>query len=218
MDRGAVLTERFAPIKKVSQETTDRIAFGVALSLPSIAGMKVLLSSCLVILAIACAAGAEKRPNFIFILGEGHGWSSTSVQMDDAVPESKSAYVRTPNLEKLAAGGMRFAHFYAPSRASLLTGKSPAQLHMTFVGEGKQDSGGNLNGRLIPPSASTELPAREVTIAERLKRAGYATAHFGKWHIGPPTHANTALTKTTARTTTAGPTVSPILIPSSFTA
>ena len=58
---------------------------------------------------------AAPPPNFVFILGEGHGWSSTSVQMDDAVPASKSAFVRTPNLEKLAAGGMRFANFYAPS-------------------------------------------------------------------------------------------------------
>ena len=131
-----------------------------------------------------------EKPNFVVILGEGHGWSSTSVQMDDAVPESKSAFVRTPNLEKLAAGGLRFANFYAPSprctpsRASLLTGKSPAQLHMTFVNEGRRDSGSNPNGRVITPAASMELPASEVTIAEVLKRAGYATAHFGKWHVG----------------------------------
>ncbi len=109
-------------------------------------------------------AQAATRPNFVFILGEGHGWSSTSVQMDDAVPASKSAFVRTPNLEKLAASGMRFANFYAPSprctpsRASLLTGKSPAQLHMTFVGEGKRETGGDTNGRLLAPAASTELP------------------------------------------------------------
>jgi arylsulfatase A len=141
----------------------------------------------------APGAAAAQRPNFVFILGEGHGWSSTSVQMDNAVPESKSAFVRTPNLEKLARGGMSFANFYAPSprctpsRASFLTGKSPAQLHMTFVGEGGRDMGEDLNGRLIPPAASTELPAGEVTIGELLKRAGYATAHFGKWHVG---HAN----------------------------
>jgi arylsulfatase A len=138
----------------------------------------------------ALHAAAAPPPNFVFILGEGHGWSSTSVQMDDAVSESKSAYVRTPSLEKLAAGGMRFANFYAPSprctpsRASLLTGKSPAQLHMTFVNEGRRDSGSNSNGRVVAPSASIELPASEVTIAELLKRAGYATAHFGKWHVG----------------------------------
>jgi hypothetical protein len=70
----------------------------------------------------ALHAAGPARPNFVFILGEGHGWSSTSVQMDDAVPASKSALVRTPNLEKLAAGGMRFANFYVPpSRASAVT-------------------------------------------------------------------------------------------------
>jgi arylsulfatase A len=145
---------------------------------------------CLITLAATCVLRAERQPNFVFILGEGHGWSSTSVQMDSAVPESRSASVRTPNLEKLAAGGMRFANFYAPSprctpsRASLFTGKSPAQLHMTFVNEGRKDSGSNLNGKLLAPPASTELPSSEVTIADLLKRAGYATAHFGKWHVG----------------------------------
>jgi len=138
---------------------------------------------------IAAAATAQP-PNFVLILGEGHGWSSTSVQMDDTVAASKSAFVRTPNLEKLAAGGMRFANFYAPSprctpsRVAIFTGKSPAQLHMTFINEGKRDNGENPNGRVITPSASMELPTSETTLAELLKRAGYATAHFGKWHMG----------------------------------
>ncbi len=142
------------------------------------------------LLAAPVHAATAQPPNFVFILGEGHGWSSTSVQMDAAVSASKSAFVRTPNLEKLAAGGMRFASFYAPSPrctptcAAIFTGKSPAQLHMTFVGEGKQDSGGNPNGRVISPVASLELAASETTIAELLKQAGYATAHFGKWHVG----------------------------------
>lgn len=131
-----------------------------------------------------------KQPNFILILGEGHGWSSTSVQMDDNVAESKSAFVRTPNLEKLAGEGMRFANFYAssprctPSRASIFTGKSPAQLHMTFIGDGNKDDGGAMNAQVIPPHAGMELPAGETTIAEFLKGSGYATAHFGKWHVG----------------------------------
>lgn len=136
------------------------------------------------------AMAAKQPPNFVFILGEGHGWSSTSVQMNEAVPTSKSTFVRTPNLEKLAANGMRFANFYAPSprctpsRVAILTGKSPAQLHMTFINEGKRDSGDNPKGRVIAPSASMELPTSETTIAEVLRRAGYATAHFGKWHMG----------------------------------
>ena len=139
---------------------------------------------------VADAGPRSVAPNFVVILGEGHGWSSTSVPMDDAVPGLRSAFVRTPNLAKLAAGGMRFANFYAssprctPSRAALLTGKSPAQLHMTFVGEGRKESGSDPNGRVIAPPALTELPAGETTIAEVLQRAGYATAHFGKWHLG----------------------------------
>jgi arylsulfatase A-like enzyme len=149
--------------------------------------------SVVALLSAPLLATTPQRPNFVFILGEGHGWSSTSVRMDDAVPESKSSFVRTPNFEKLAQGGMRFANFYAPSprctpsRATFFTGKSPAQLHMTFISEGKKDSGGGGNTRVIPPSASMELPTSEPTIAKWLKHAGYATAHFGKWHIG---HAN----------------------------
>jgi len=133
---------------------------------------------------------AAKQPNFVVVLGEGHGWSSTSVQMDDAVPASKSADVSTPSLETLAQGGMRFANFYAasprctPSRAAIFTGKSPAALHMTFVGEGKADNRGAANGKVIPPDCSIELPTGETTIAEFLKANGYATAHFGKWHVG----------------------------------
>ncbi len=140
--------------------------------------------------AMTLGAAGPARPNFVFVLGEGHGWSSTSVPMDDAVPESKSAVVRTPNLEALARGGMRFANFYAPSprctpsRAAFVTGQSPARLHMTFVGEGKGESGLAANGSVVPPAAVMELPAGATTLAELLRRAGYATAHFGKWHLG----------------------------------
>jgi arylsulfatase A len=154
---------------------------------------------------------AEKPPNFIVILGEGHGWSSTSVPMDDSVPGSKSSFVRTPNLEKLAADGLRFANFYSPSprctpsRASLLTGKSPAQLHMTFVGEGKKDSGGDPNGRLTAPDSSIELPTGETTIAEVLKRAGYATAHFGKWHLGRASPSQHGFDESDGPTNNGGP-------------
>ena len=132
----------------------------------------------------------EKQPNFIVVLGEGAGWTSSSVQMDDRNPASKGTGIRTPNLERLAASGMRFSDGYAasprctPSRAALFTGKSPAQLHMTFVNEGKRDSSGEANGRVITPNALTELPLQETTIGEFLKQAGYATAHFGKWHVG----------------------------------
>jgi len=133
------------------------------------------------------------------------------VRMDDAVPESRSAFVRTPSFEKLAQGGMRFANFYAPSprctpsRATLFTGKSPAQLHMTFVGEGKKDTGGSANSRVTPPPSSTELPASETTIAELLKRAGYATAHFGKWHAGRASPREHGFDESDGATSNGGP-------------
>ena len=131
------------------------------------------------------AASAAAAPNFVFILGEGQGWTSTSVRMDPDIPESRNEYFRTPNLQRLAEGGMRFANFYAPSprctpsRATYFTGKSPAKLGMTFV---------NLrvgpNVRLVEPKPALELPLEEATVAEVLRDAGYATAHFGKWHVG----------------------------------
>jgi arylsulfatase A-like enzyme len=146
------------------------------------------------LLALALHAfAAEQRPNFLIILGEAQGWASCSVQMDDTEPESKSALARTPALERLAAGGMRFANFYAasprctPTRAALFTGRSPAALRMTFVGEGKggRESGWSETGsKLIPAESEQEMPQPETTIAELLQREGYATAHFGKWHVG----------------------------------
>ena len=133
------------------------------------------------------------RPNFVVIMGEAQGWASASVQMDDAVAGSKSALAHTPSLEKLAAGGMRFANFYAasprctPTRVALFTGKSPTALHMTFVGEGKggkESSFSETGSKVIPPQQVSQLPESELTIASMLKREGYATAHFGKWHVG----------------------------------
>ena len=142
---------------------------------------------------VAVRAADTPRPNFVIIMGEAQGWASSSVQMDDAVSGSMSALAHTPSLEKLAAGGMRFANFYAasprctPTRVALFTGKSPTTLHMTFVGEGKggrESSFSETGSKVIPPQQVSQLPESEVTIALMLKREGYATAHFGKWHVG----------------------------------
>lgn len=138
------------------------------------------------------AAPAADRPNFVVVLGEGAGWSSSSVQMDDRDSTSKSTTLHTPSLERLAAAGMRFAQGYAasprctPSRAALFTGLSPAALHMTFVGTGKREKAGTGEPwmKVLPPLAQLELPESTTTIAELLHRTGYATAHFGKWHVG----------------------------------
>ena len=185
---------------------------------------------CLFVLLLQAAAPAgdapatqpatARKPNFVFILGEGHGWSSTSVDMDSTPPSDARPAGLTPNLEAMAAQGMRFSDFYAscprctPSRASFFTGISPAKLHMTYVNEGgagkregggKGGKGGGKGGkagndaaapgdgadadkypllRMIAPSPEMELPADVKTTGDVLRGAGYATAHFGKWHAG----------------------------------
>jgi len=147
----------------------------------------------LVIGAPAWADDAKaSHPNFVFIMAEAQGWSSLSSPMDDQVPQSKSDINLTVNLDRMARQGMRFSIAYAasprctPSRASFFTGKSPAQLHMTFVrmGPGENRGGPQALRRVIEPACIFELPKAEITIADLLKREGYATAHFGKWHLG----------------------------------
>ena len=131
------------------------------------------------------AAVAENHPNFIFIQAEAQGWASMSIESEAGNPESKSDLFETPTLERMAAEGMRFSRFYAPSprctpsRVAYVTGKSPAQLHMTFT------SNRGSPGRIVQePIPSLEMPLEETTIAELLKPAGYVSAHFGKWHMG----------------------------------
>ncbi len=153
--------------------------------------------------------GAVEHPNFIFLLGEARGWTSTSVLEDDAIPDSKSAMFQTPSLDGLAAEGMTFADFYAPSprcmpsRASYFTGKSPAQLHMTFIPEGNKD--GAVHGNVVPPVTVVDLPTSNATVASLLKGAGYATAHYGKWHAGQTDPTSYGFDESDGPTTNRGP-------------
>ena len=134
---------------------------------------------------------AADRPNIIFMLSDDQGWNGLSVAMHPDVPGSKGDDFHTPNLERLAAEGMRFSAAYAPApvcsptRISLQTGKSPAQLHWTKAAPAEAGH------KLIEPRLSKNIAANETTIAELLRAAGYATAHYGKWHIsggGPGAH------------------------------
>lgn len=145
------------------------------------------------ILIFGHSAG-HTQPNFIFILTDDQDWTETSVQMHPELPYSKSQYIQTPNLEKLASEGIIFSNAYAPSsvcaptRISLQTGKSPAQLHWTKAGPAVTTRD---NYPLIPKPIRRSIPSSETTIAEILKDAGYATAHYGKWHLsggGPEEH------------------------------
>lgn len=150
------------------------------------------------VLEAAHAAEAPgQRPNFVVFLADDQGWSGTSVRMDPAIPGSKSDYYETPALERLAREGMVFASAYAPApncspaRASLLTGMSPARLHMTDLID-RQGGPPGLHA-LVPPDSVDALPAEATTLAEALKALDprYATAHLGKWHLaggGPAAH------------------------------
>ena len=150
------------------------------------------------LLAAGSAAFAAEQPNIIVILTDDQGWGTTSISYDPLVPESKSDFFWTPNLEKLAGQGVRFTQGYSahpncsPSRASLLTGRSPAALHFTDICE--RNSGIFYEGnKIIPPQHINELPAVELTLPEIIKQhcPDYVAAHFGKWHLkgdGPAKH------------------------------
>jgi len=152
-----------------------------------------IMKNWIVILALLMpsAGWAAAKPNIIFMLSDDQGWNGLSVAMHPDVPASRGANYNTPSLEKLAAQGMRFSAAYAPApvcsptRISLQTGKSPALLHWTKAAP--PETGRKLN----EPILIKNIPASETTIGELLRQAGYATAHYGKWHIrggGPGQH------------------------------
>ena len=123
-------------------------------------------------LSLACASAAAanaSRPNIVVILVDDMGFSDIGCYGSE---------IPTPNLDKLAEGGLRFTQFYntgrcCPTRASLLTGLYP---HQAGVGHMTEDS------RM--PGYRGRLNDRCVTIAEVLRTAGYFTAISGKWHLG----------------------------------
>ncbi len=120
-----------------------------------------------------------RRPNVIVILADDLGWADLACY--------GSTYHKTPNLDRLAAKGLRFTHAYAaasicsPTRAALLTGKYPARLNLTDWLPGRSD---RPDQKLLRPVINQALPATETTLAAALKSAGYATGHVGKWHLG----------------------------------
>lgn len=107
-------------------------------------------------------AAAPKRPNIVLVMSDDQGWGD--------VAYNGHPQLKTPNLDAAAASGLRFDHFYAaapscsPTRASVLTGRHPNRMGVFSWG----------------------MPIRpqELTLGEVFKQNGYATGHFGKWHLG----------------------------------
>ncbi|VGO18611.1 sulfatase family protein [Pontiella sulfatireligans] len=112
------------------------------------------------------AVTSPKRPNVIVILTDDQGWGDLGSQ--------GHPYIQSPNVDALAAEGLRFTQGYAaaavcsPSRSSILTGRTPFR-----------------NGvyRFLPLHHFCHLPAKEITLPQLLRESGYQTAHFGKWHL-----------------------------------
>ena len=138
--------------------------------------------------ASAAASLPPARPNILIILADDLGWSDLGCYGGE---------IRTPNLDTMAAGGLRFTQFYnnarcCPSRAALLTGLHP---HQAGVGLMASDRAARFPGASDEgegfPGYRGALNEHCVTIAQVLKPAGYSTAAVGKWHVGDrelPTH------------------------------
>ena len=130
---------------------------------------KLMTWSLALVLLWPLAVLAQGKPNVILIMADDLGWGDLG-----SYGQTK---IKTPNLDRLAAEGMRFTQFYsgspvcAPSRSVLMTGKHGGHAYIR-------------NNREVQPEGQWPIPASEVTIAELLKSQGYATGAFGKWGLG----------------------------------
>lgn len=131
--------------------------------------VRLLLVKFLCLGALSLSAASAPRPNILLILADDLGFSDLGCY---------GSSIATPNLDRLAAGGLRFTQFYnaarcCPTRAALLTGLYP---HQAGVGHMLQP--------WRPPSYSNGIGENTATIAELLRDTGYRTYHVGKWHVG----------------------------------
>lgn len=122
---------------------------------------------------------ASGKPNLVFLLVDDLGWGDFGCY--------GAKFYETPNIDKLAADGMLFSNAYAactvcsPSRAAILSGRYPARLHLTDWIAGHN----NPTAKLAIPDWKMKLDHERVLLPEALKKGGYSTAFFGKWHLMP---------------------------------
>lgn len=130
--------------------------------------------------AVVHAVDRPSRPNIVFILADDLGWTDLGCQ--------GSKYYETPQIDRMAAQGMRFTSGYAcgpncqPTRACLMSGQYGPRTGVYTVGP---TSRFNTESRpLVPVPNVQSLPLDKITVAQALKKAGYDTGMFGKWHLG----------------------------------
>ena len=130
--------------------------------------------------AFDAPAAAPARPNIVFILADDLGWTDVGCY--------GSKYYETPHIDRMAAAGMKFTSGYTcgpncqPTRAALMSGQYGPRTGVYTVGSIDRF---NWQSRpLVPVENVEQLAPEKITIAEALKKAGYATGLFGKWHLG----------------------------------
>ena len=131
------------------------------------------------VFCVMAPAAPSLQPNIVFIL------------CDDLGINDLHCYGRedhhTPNLDRLAKQGMRFSSAYcaqpicSPSRAAILTGKTPARLHLTTYLPGRPDA---VSQKVLHPEIQMQVPLAEKMLPRYFKEAGYVSAAIGKWHVG----------------------------------
>jgi len=150
-----------------------------------------LLTTLFLFFALGPSLVAARQPNVVIILADDLGWSDTTLY-------GTTKFYQTPNIERLAQRGMTFTRAYSasplcsPTRSALLTGLSPARTGITtpnchlpqVVLEATRGKSAPPDQKAIQPQPPTRLKPEYRTLAETLKDAGYATGHFGKWHLG----------------------------------
>ena len=142
------------------------------------AGVGLLAGTSLGHMLLGCSGnGQKKKLNFVFLLADDLGWNQVGYH--------GTSFYETPHIDRLAKDGMSFTDAYAacpvcsPTRASIMTGKYPARLHLTdFIAGNPYPF-----AKLKQPEWIKYLPLEEITIAEVFKKEGYVTGCFGKWHL-----------------------------------
>ena len=135
----------------------------------------------LVILLIAfpfLLASAQDKPNIVYIMLDDLGWTDLRCY--------GSKFIDTPNIDKLAEGGLKFTDFYAagsvcsPTRAAVQSGQNQARIGITthIPGHWRPFE------RVQTPQVTMKLPLDIVTVGEAMKKSGYKTGYIGKWHLG----------------------------------